>query len=111
MKWYHGFGRIHFSVVWGTYFFPEVAFVPETALLQLQKCMYTTEDNMRLYIAILLVINLFNPVCNLTRNFYRTFFSKDFILFYVHGCLSMCFVCAWCLEEAEESLELHWATV
>lgn len=43
--------------------------------------MYTTEDNMRLYIAILLVINLFNPVCNLTRNFYRTFFSKDFICF------------------------------
>lgn len=94
------------------HFFPQVclAFVPETALLQLQKCMCTTEDNMRLDIAILLVINLFNPACNLTRNFYRTFFFKDFVLFYVHGCLSACFmcalcVCAWCLE-AEESLEL-----
>lgn len=46
----------------------------------IEVCVHT-EDNMCLYIAILLVINLFNPVCNLTRNFNRTFFSKDFICF------------------------------
>lgn len=114
MKWYHGFERIHFSVVWGTYFFPQVclAFVLETALLQLQKCMCTTEDNMRLDIAILLVINLFNRACNLTRNVYRTFFFFFKILFYfIYMGVCLCVlcvhcVCAWCLEEAEESLEL-----